>query len=485
MLGPQMTVEPDGNKSYRCRRLAPSLVKAECLAVIVGANAMAETPETHYVRSDDVHIAYQVLGDGPFDLLFVPGFISNVEALWRSPDQSAFFQRLASFCRLILFDKRGTGMSDRGTHDFTLEQRMHDVQAILDAIGCKQAALFGVSEGGPMSLLYAATYPHRTSALLIYGSYARRSRAPDYPFGWDDQQWQRVLDDIEENWGSPESLSIGMRTAGAGDDPLRAGRIASYFRASASPGAAAAIMRMNRDIDVRHILSATHVPTLVIHRTGDPVIEVGHARYLAQHIPGAKLVELSESTHTPWLGNRDAILDAVEQFLTGTQRVRVSERLLATVLFADIVGSTERVAAIGDNPWRELLNEFYVQVREVLQHYRGREISTAGDGFLAAFDGPARAIRCANALGDAVRPLGLKVRCGIHTGECELIGHDLAGIAVHIGARVAALATPGEVLVSQTVRDLVAGSGLAFEDRGSHRLKGVPDEWRLFRAVLN
>jgi class 3 adenylate cyclase len=276
-----------------------------------------------------------------------------------------------------------------------------------------------------------------------------------------------------------------MRTAGADDDPLRADRIASYFRASASPGAAAAIMRMNRDIDVRHILSATRVPTLVIHRTGDPVIEIGHARYLAQHIPGAKLVELSESPHTPWLGNRDAILDAVEQFLTGTQRVRASERLLATVLFADIVGSTERVAAIGDNPWRELLNEFYVQVREVLQHYRGREISTAGDGFLAAFDGPARAIRCASALGDAVRPLGLKVRCGIHTGECELIGHDLAGIAVHIGARVAALAVPGEVLVSQTVRDLVAGSGLAFEDRGSHSLKGVPDEWRLFRAVLN
>jgi class 3 adenylate cyclase/pimeloyl-ACP methyl ester carboxylesterase len=446
---------------------------------------MAETPETHYVKSDDVHIAYQVLGDGPFDLLFVPGFVSNVEALWRLPDQSAFFRRLASFCRLILFDKRGTGMSDRGTHDFTLEQRMHDVQAVLDAIGCKQAALFGVSEGGPMCLLYAATYPQRTSALVIYGSYAKRSRAPDYPFGWDDQQWQRVLEDIERNWGSPQSLNIGMRTEGIVDDPLRADRIAAYFRASASPGAVAAIMRMNRDIDVRHILSATRVPTLIVHRTGDPVIEVGHARYLAQHIPGAKLIEFDEVIHPPWSGNRDDILDTVEQFLTGGHRVREPERLLTTVLFADIVGSTERVAAIGDNPWRELLNEFYVQVRELLQHYRGREISTAGDGFLAAFDGPARAIRCANALGDAVRPLGVKVRCGIHTGECELIGRDLAGIAVHIGARVAALAAPGEVLVSQTVRDLVAGSGLAFEDRGSHRLKGLPDEWRLFRAVLH
>src|SRR4051794_1605419 len=445
---------------------------------------MTETPETHYVKSDDLYIAYQVLGDGPFDLLFVPGFVSNVEALWRSPDQTAFFRRLASFCRLILFDKRGTGMSDRGTHDFTLEQRMHDVQAVLDAIGCKQAALFGVSEGGPMSLLYAATYPHRTSALVIYGSYAKRSPAPDYPFGWDDQQWQRVLDDIEENWGSPQSMSIGMRTAGGGDDPLTATQLASYFRAAASPGAAAAIMRMNREIDVRHILSATHVPTLIIHRTHDPVIEVGHGRYLAQHIPGAKLIELDEALHSPWLGNRDAILDAVEQFLTGGHRVREPERLLATVLFADIVGSTERVAAIGDNPWRELLNEFYIQVREVLEQYRGRQISTAGDGFLAAFDGPARAIRCANALGAAVRGLGVEVRCGIHTGECELIGTDLAGIAVHIGARVAALAAPGEVLVSRTVRDLVAGSGLAFEDRGSHRLKGVPDEWRLFRAVV-
>jgi pimeloyl-ACP methyl ester carboxylesterase len=442
---------------------------------------MVEMPETHYVKSDDVHIAYQVLGEGPRDVLFVPGFVSNIEALWRSPDQSAFFGHLASFCRLILFDKRGTGMSDRGAQDFTLEQRMHDVQAILDAIGCKQAALFGVSEGGPMSLLYAASFPQRTSALVIYGSYAKRSRAPDYPFGWDDAQWQRVLDDIENHWGSPQSLSIGMRTAGSTADP---DRIAAYFRASASPGAAAAIMRMNREIDVRHVLSATRVPTLVLHRTGDPVIDVGHARFLASRIPGAKLVELAGEVHTPWLGNGDEIIDEVEQFLTGTQRAREPERLLTTVLFADIVGSTEQVAAIGDNPWREVLNAFYGRVREVLQAYRGREISTAGDGFLAAFDGPARAIRCARALGDAVQSLGLKVRCGIHTGECEIIGRDLAGIAVHIGARVAALAAPNEVLVSQTVRDLVAGSGLAFKDRGLHRLKGVPDEWRLFTAVI-
>ena len=446
---------------------------------------MADAPKTRYVKSDDVYVAYQVVGDGPFDLLVVPGFVSNVEANWRNPDLSAYFRRLASFCRLILFDKRGTGMSDRGAQDFTLEQRMHDVQAILDAVGSKKAALFGHSEGGPMSLLYAATYPQRTSAVVLYGSYAKRSVAPDYPFGWNDQEWTRVLRDIEENWGSPNSLSVVDRTEKTGDDALMADRLAAYFRAAASPGAAAAIMRMNREIDVRHILPATRVPTLVLHCTGDPVIEIGHARYLAQKIPDAKLIELPGRDHPPWLGNRDAILDAVEQFLTGAHHVREPERVLATVLFVDIAGSTERVALIGDKPWRELLNEFYRRTREVLQDYRGREVSTAGDGFLATFEGPARAIRCANALNNAVRSLNLKVRCGIHTGECELIGDDLAGIAVHIGARVASLAIPGEVLVSQTVRDLVAGSGLAFEDRGTLRLKGVPDEWRIFQAVLN
>jgi pimeloyl-ACP methyl ester carboxylesterase len=445
---------------------------------------MAETPLTRYVKSDDVHIAYQVFGEGPFDLLFVPGFVSNVEATWRWPDYSAFFRRLASFCRVVLFDKRGTGMSDRGSQNFTLEQRMHDVQAILDAVGCEQAALFGVSEGGPMSLLYAATYPQRTSALVIYGSYAKRSWAPDYPFGWNDEQWQRVLDDIEQNWGSPQALTTAMRTSTA-DGPHTAEHTAAYFRASASPGAAASILQMNREIDVRHVLSATRVPTLILHRTADPAIDVEHARYLARHVPGAKLLELSGQVHAPWLGDSDAVVDAVEQFLTGKRRAHEPERLLATVLFADIVGSTERAASRGDNPWRELLTAFYARVREVLQLYRGEEISTAGDSVLATFDGPARAIRCAGAIRDTVRSLGLEVRCGIHTGECDLVGRDLAGIAVHIGARVAALATPGEVLVSQTVRDLVAGSGLAFEDRGLHGLKGVPNKWRLFRAVLN
>jgi len=439
-------------------------------------------PETRYVKSDDVHIAYQVLGDGPLDLLFVPGFVSNIEATWQSPERSAFFLRLASFCRLILFDKRGTGMSDRGSQIFTLEQRMHDVQAILDEVGSKRAALFGISEGGPMSLLYAATFPDRTSALILYGTYAKRSRTPDYPYGWDDKRWEQVLDNYERRWGTSEGVEVALRAPSLMGNPEAETRMAAYYRAAASPGAVVAIMKMNREIDVRGILPSIRVPTLILHRVAERVSDVGHARYLAQHISGAKLVELPGVDHVPWIGDRDAIVDEVEEFLTGARQTPDPERVLATILFVDIVSSTERAAALGDRAWRELLEAFHRKVREVLRQFRGREIDTAGDGFLAAFDGPARAIRCADAIREAVRPLGIELRCGAHTGECERTGEKLAGIAVHIGARVAALADPGEILVSQTVRDLVAGSGLAFDDRGATVLKGVPGEWRLFRA---
>jgi len=444
---------------------------------------MAEIPATRYVKSDDVHIAYQVIGEGPRDLLFVPGFVSNVEAVWQSPARASFFHRLSTFARVIMFDKRGTGMSDRGSQVFTLEQRMHDVHAVLDQVGSQRATLFGISEGSPMSLLYAATYPERTSALVLYGTYARRSWAPDYTFGWTDAQWSTFLDDIEHNWGTTDAISLQMWAPSVAGNKHVLEQIAAYFRASASPGAASAIMRMNRDIDVRHILPVTHVPTLVLHRTQERVIDVRHARYMAQQIPGAKLIELSGEDHIAWVGNRDAILDEVEEFVTGHRQAAQPDRVLATVLFVDIAGSTERAAAIGDAAWRVLLDAFYSKVRGVLGQYRGREINTAGDGFVATFDGPARAVRCAGTIGDAVRSLDLKVRCGLHTGECEFVANDIVGIAVHIGARVAALASPGEVLVSQTVRDLVAGSGLTFEQRGTHVLKGVPDEWRLFRAV--
>ena len=446
---------------------------------------MAAIPATRYVKSDDVHIAYQVIGEGPLDLLFVPGFVSHIEEIWQSPAASSFLRRLASFSRLILFDKRGTGMSDRGSQVFTLEQRMHDVRAILDEVGSDRAALFGVSEGGPMSLLYAATYPERTSALILYGSYAKRSWAPDYPFGWKNEQWQHVLENIERNWGTPQGINIEMWAPSLAQDPSASERMASYFRAAASPGAAAAIMKMNREIDVRHVLSAIRTPTLILHRVGDRVSEIEHARIMAHGIPDAKLVELPGIDHTFWVNDNGALLGQIEQFLTGKRHAYESERVLATVLFTDIVGSTEQAVALGDNSWRELLTAFYAKVREVIRNFRGREINTAGDGFFAAFDGPARAIRCAGAIREAVRSLGLEVRCGLHTGECELVGEDLAGIAVHIGARVAALAAPGEVLVSQTVRDLVAGSGLSFEEHGVHTLKGVPSEWRLFQAIMD
>jgi class 3 adenylate cyclase len=442
-------------------------------------------PATHYVKSDDVHIAYQVIGDGPLDLLFVPGFVSHIEATWQSHTRSSFFRRLASFSRLILFDKRGTGMSDRGSQIFTLEQRMHDVRAILDEVGSERAALFGVSEGGPMSLLYAATYPERTSALILYGSYAKRSWAPDYPVGWNNERWQRFLENIERNWGTPQGINIEMWAPSLASDPSAAERLASYFRTAASPGAAAAIMKMNSEIDVRHVLPTIRAPTLILHRVGDLVIEVDHARRMAQGIPGAQLIELPGTDHTFWVNDGGILLDHVEQFLTGKRHAHEPERVLTTVLFADIVGSTERAVAIGDRPWRELLAAFRAKVRDVLRNFKGREINTAGDGFLAAFDGPARAIRCAGAIREAASSLGLEVRCGLHTGECELVGDDLAGIAVHIGARVAALAVPGEVLVSQTVRDLVAGSGLTFAERGVHTLKGVPNEWRLFQAIVD
>jgi class 3 adenylate cyclase len=443
---------------------------------------MADSPRTRYVKSDDVHVAYQVIGDGPVDVLWVPGFVSNMEAGWQNPHMAALLRRLSSFCRLILFDKRGTGMSDRGSQIFTLEQRMHDVQVILDEIGSERAVLFGVSEGGPMSLLYAASYPERTAALVLYGSYAKRSWAPDYPFGWKDEQWERVLGNIEHNWGTPQGTSLAMWAPSLMKDPIAAERMASYFRASASPGAAAAIMKMNREIDVRTILPTIGTPTLILHRTGDRVSEIGHARYMAKHIPNAQLIELSGNDHSYWIGG-EVIVDHVEQFVTGRRQHRQPERMLATVMFIDIINSTERAAMLGDNAWRQLLEKFYSEVREVLQQYKGREVNTSGDGLLATFDGPARAVRCGGAIRDAVRTLGLEVRCGLHTGECEIVAEDLAGIAVHIGARVAHLAGASEILVSQTLRDLVAGSGLTFEPHGSHVLRGVPGEWQLYRAV--
>ncbi|MBI2155204.1 MAG: adenylate/guanylate cyclase domain-containing protein [Candidatus Rokubacteria bacterium] len=436
-----------------------------------------DVPKTRYAKSGDVHVAYQVVGEGPLDLVFVPGFVSHLEFDWEVPGIARFLQRLASFSRLIRFDKRGTGLSDRPPGVPTLEQRMDDVRTVMDAVGSEKAALLGISEGGPMSLLFAATYPQRTSALILYGSYARRAWAPDHPFGKTAAEMDRVLEALERDWGGGAAIDIWAPSKLADErfTQLRA----NYLRLAASPGAAVAIIRMNMEIDVRHILPAIRVPTLVIHRTGDRLTHVEQARYMAEHIVGANLVELPGIDHTPYVDG-DPILDEVEEFLTGVRHRAEPDRVLATVLFTDIVGSTERAAELGDRGWRDLLQSHHALVRRELARFRGREIDTAGDGFLATFDGPARAIRCAGAISDAVRQLGIEIRAGLHTGECEIMGDRIGGIAVHIGARVAAMAAPGEVLVSSTVKDLVAGSGLEFEDRGTHTLKGIPGEWRLF-----
>jgi len=437
--------------------------------------------ETRYAKSGDVHIAYQVTGNGPFDLVWVPGFVSHLEADWDNPARVRFLERLGSFCRLIRFDKRGTGLSDRVAIP-TLEQRMDDVRAVMDAVASKQAALLGVSEGGPMSLLFAATYPERTVALVIYGSYARRLWAPDHPYGKTAAEWDGFVQRLEREWGGPAALDIFAPSAV--NDPNAQKGWANYLRQAASPGAVVSIMRMNGEIDVRHVLPSIRVPALILHRIGDRLTSIEQARYLANHIAGARLVEFPGDDHGISSGNANAIVDEIEEFLTGVRHGAEPDRVLATVLFTDIVGATERVAQLGDSGWRQLLGQHHALVRRELAKFRGREIDTAGDGFLAAFDGPARAVRCAHAIQRAARAqLNLDLRAGLHTGECELLEDKLAGLAVHIGARVATLANAGEVLVSNTVKDLVAGSGLKFEERGNHVLKGVPGEWRLFAAT--
>jgi len=438
-------------------------------------------PETRYAKSRDLNIAYQAVGEGPFDLIYVPGWISNVELMWDEPAHAHVLDRLASFSRLIAFDKRGTGLSDPVPPDRlpTLEERMDDVRAVLDAVGSEQAAVFGFSEGGLMSVLFAATYPERTTALVLYGVFAKRIWSPDYPWAPKPDDRAREIEDLERNWA--ERMDLDKLAPSEGD--AFKDRMATYFRRSASPGAAAALMRMNTQIDVRDVLPAIQAPTLILHRRDDLDASVEEGRWMAGQIPGAKFVELPGDAHTLWAGNTDEIVDEVEEFLTGARRGLEPDRVLATVLFTDIVGSTAKATELGDRRWREILERHHSIVRQQLARYDGREVDTAGDGFLATFDGPARAIRCASAIQRAVPVIGLEVRAGLHTGECELHGEKVAGVAVHTGARVLGHAGPGEVLVSQTVKDLVAGSGIEFQDRGTHQLKGVPGDWRLYSVA--
>jgi len=419
-----------------------------------------------------------VLGKGPPDLVLVPGWVSNIDVSWEQPALARFLTRLASFSRLILFDKRGTGLSDRVADMPSLEVRMDDVRAVMDAVRSERAALYGFSEGGPMCALFAATYPARTVALIMSGSYARKTAAPDYPWGPTEEQFHASIDQAEREWGGPVGIDERCPSM-AGDERFRQwwGHL---LRTSASPAAAAMLQRMNAQIDIRHVLPAIHVPTLILHSENERIVDVNASRYMAEQIPGARLVELQGADHVPFLSDADAIVDEIEEFLTGTRHSPEVDRVLATVLFTDIVGATESAGKLGDRRWHDLLDSHHALVRRELARFRGREIDTAGDGFFATFDGPARAVRCACAVSDAVRSLGIEVRAGLHTGECEVMGNKVGGIAVHIGARIAANAAAGEVLVSNTVQDLVAGSGLSFRDRGAQSLKGVPGDWRLF-----
>ena len=434
-------------------------------------------PQTRYARSGDVNIAYQVVGDGPFDLVFVPGFISHLDLQWADPRIARFLEKLASFSRLIMFDKRGTGLSDPVAAPAPLEDRMDDVRAVMDAAGSKRAALFGLSEGGPMSVLFAVTYPERTRALVLCGTFPTGTADPD-----DNPAGQRWVDNISraraaaEHWGEGRTLALMAPSATSERDRIGRG---VFERSAASPHMAQTLMAMTIDTDVRDLLPSVRVPTLVLHRQ-EEFIPVECARYMAERIPGARLVVLPGMDHIPFYGDADGYAEEIEEFLTGARQAPASDRVLTTVMFTDIVGSTQRAGMLGDARWRELVARHDELMRSELERHRGREVKTMGDGFLATFDGPARGIRCARAIADEVRSLDIELRAGLHTGECELIGDDIGGMAVNIGARISGLADADEVLVSSTVKDLVVGSGISFTDRGPRELKGVPGEWHLF-----
>jgi pimeloyl-ACP methyl ester carboxylesterase len=433
-----------------------------------------------YARSGDVHIAYRVFGEGPRDLVLIPGTLSHAELYWEFPVNEYLLKRLTSFARVIVFDKRGQGLSDR-VGEQTVEERIGDVRAVMDAAGSPRATIFGWSEGGSMSLMFSATYPERTSALVLCGSFACIKAEP---WSVDQEQWDEFLRQIEIHWG--QGVLVPVNAPSRRDDTAFVEWFARLERASASPGAILALMRANYGIDVRHVLSAIQAPTLILHRVGDRTVPVEAGRYLAQHIGGARYVELPGDDHLLQAFDQetlDLLIDEIEEFVTGARSGPDPDRVLVTVMFTDIVGSTEQAAAVGDRRWREVLEGYVGVARRQLERFRGREVDVAGDGLFAIFDGPARAVRCACAIRDAVHALGLEVRAGLHTGECEVAGSRVSGIAVHTGARIAAAAQPQEVLASATVKDLVAGSGIRFDDRGSHVLKGVPGDWRLFAVT--
>ena len=438
-------------------------------------------PVTRYAHArDGTTIAYRVVGDGPLDMVYVPQSFSAMEHFWDHPVVARFFERLAALGRLIMFDRRGSGMSDRIGTPATLEEQVDDVIAVMDAAGAEQAALFAIMEGGPMAMLLAASRPERVSSLVLNHTYARSVSGPGYEFAWDAETRAAVMEEYFEHWGDG---TIADRFAPThADDRLLRDWLGRHQRLGMAPGDARRHTELNGQIDVRHVLGSITVPTLVLDRTGEHSFNREHARYIAEHIPGARLVELPGDETLPFLGDSNALLGEIEEFLTGERRLRDPDRLLATVLFTDIVGSTARAATMGDATWRSLLAEHDRRIRACLAQHDGREVKTVGDGFLATFDGPARGVRAAQAITREISELGLDIRAGLHTGEVEVIGDDVGGMAVHIAARLVAIAEPGEVVTSGTVKDLVVGSGLRFADRGEEELRGVPGSWRLWHV---
>ncbi len=438
-------------------------------------------PETRYATAGDLSIAYQVVGDGPIDLLYAQGWLTNIEYAWESPHYADFLTKLGRFSRLIFFDKRGTGLSERDVGFPTLEQRMEDIVAVLDAVGSERASLFGVSEGGNMSALFAATYPERTHALVLSGTSARGSWAPGYPWRRDAEETEQHIATMRQNWG--KSFDLDEAAPSMVNDEAARAWWGAYIRNAASPKTAELITRLNAQIDIRDILPTISSPTLVINRENDAWGEIDEARYIAGLIPNAILKTVPGADHLPWYGDQDRLIGEIKEFLTGQRSVSPSERVLLTVLMTDIVGSTKQAATLGDSRWRRVLDQHDETVRRLVSTFGGQTINTTGDGFITAFTGPTRAIQCAEAIGVDLARLGVQVRAGVHTGECERRGSDLGGLAVHIAARILDHAPPGQVLVSGTVKDLTVGASLEMTSAGTQDLKGIPGHWPLYVAA--
>ena len=441
---------------------------------------MADRSETRYAKSGDVSVAYQVIGDGPRDLIFVPGIISHVEFFHELPGYTEFLDGLASFARVIVFDKRGNGLSDRVVGAASLEERMDDIRAVMDAVGSERATLFGVSEGGPISLLFAATNPGRVAAIILYETFVCYGGVPGHTIVLEHDKHAEFTEMLIDTYGTGTSL-LGFGTSRI-EEPHVVTMWGQAERLSNSPGGMRAMYEALLETDVHATLPSVQAPCLVVHGTTMSMFEQ-QSTYLAEHLPNARLLTIDGADHFPWFACVDEIVAEVEEFVTGARSAVVDERILATLLFTDIVGSTEKAAAMGDRRWHEMIENYYGLVRRCVERFRGAEVSTEGDGFIARFDGPARAVSCARAIRDGVEGFGLQIRAGVHTGEIELRGGEISGLAVHIGARVVSLAGGGEVLVSRTVKDLVVGSGIEFSDRGTHELKGVPDVWQLYAVA--